>query len=154
MDYFNPLRKDPAAQGSQEPEEEFPGGSVNKWYILLAALLIAGATVYGVRRWKHRGEAPAPVEGKPKPAKAAKPPPPQVFVGDTRERVVEVLGDPPGVSAVGKQEFLMYSNGQVTIENGVAVSVEIGKERQLGRVRKEDAQIILKEGGRILKQEP
>ena len=149
MDYFSPPKNNTNAPEHREPEEDFPQSSVNIWYLLLAGLIIAGAVVYGVRRWKQRQEEPAPAAEK-KPSKAT---PPQVFVGDTRDRIIEVLGNPPGVSLAGKQEFLIYSNGQVVIENGVAVSVEIGKGRQLGQVQKDDAHIILREGGQIQKQE-
>ena len=147
MDYFSPPKNNTNAPEHREPEEDFPQSSVNIWYLLLAGHIIAGADVYGVRRWKHRQENLAPTAEK-KPSKG-----PQVFVGDTRERIMDVLGRPPGVSVIGRQEFLIYSNGQVVIENGVAVSVEIGPDRQVGEVKKDDAQIILREGGQIQKQE-
>jgi hypothetical protein len=148
MDYFSPPPKNANAPERHEPENEFSGGGVNKWYILLAVLIIVGTVIYGVRQWKQRQGSEPTAEKKP-----SKAPPPKVFVGDTRERIVEVLGRPPGVSVIGRQELLIYSNGQVVIENGIAVTVEIGPDRQVGTVKKDDAQIILREDGEIQKQE-
>ncbi|MBU1693384.1 MAG: hypothetical protein KJ726_01095 [Verrucomicrobia bacterium] len=148
MDYFSPQKNNTNAPEHREPEDDFSRSSVNKWYLLLAGLVIAGTVIYGVRRWKQRQEESAPTAEK-KPSKTASL---QVFVGDTRERIVEVLGRPPGVSVIGRKELLIYSNGQVVIENGIAVSVEIGPDRQVGAVQNEGAQIILREGGQIQKQ--
>lgn len=46
-------------------------------------------------------------------------------VGDTRERVISLLGSPKGRFAVGKNEILIYDRGEITIEGGKVTRVQL-----------------------------
>ncbi|HOW98855.1 MAG TPA: hypothetical protein P5567_10815 [Kiritimatiellia bacterium] len=140
MDHFTAPPQDPAGNPAPDPDENWPRSGPNIALLLLAILVIAAVVVYAVFRWKNRPEDHSPAA-------------PEVAVGDSRERVVDILGKPRGTTLVGGQEILIYSNGQVIIENGVAASVEIGSGRQRGEVTSEGSQIILQKGGRIVEEE-
>ncbi|MBP7830111.1 MAG: hypothetical protein KA248_09365 [Kiritimatiellae bacterium] len=140
MDHFTPPIHDPERTPARDPDEDWPSSGPRIGYMLLAALVIAGLAAYAYFRWKNR-----PAEEKPEAA--------QVQVGDTRERVIDILGKPRGSSLLGGQEILIYTNGQVVIENGLAASVDLGANRSRGQVDSGGSQIILQKGGRIVEQE-
>lgn len=140
MDHFSSPPQDASKPPASDPDENWPRSGPNIGLLLLALLVIAAVAVYAVFRWKNR-------PGDDLPAAA------EVAVGDSRERVVDILGKPRGTTLAGGQEILIYSNGQVIIENGVAASVEIGAGRRRGEVKSEASQIILQKGGRIVEEE-
>ena len=147
MDSFN------NPNDGQEPE--IPRGSINLTRVLIGAALIALVMFKLAQLWLRSNTTPVPAPPQTNIAVKPKPPPkstPKVAVGDTRERVIEVLGEPKSSGRMGVQEFLIYSNGEIVIEGGVAISVEIGAERKRGEVQAGESQIILRQGGRILDQ--
>ena len=49
----------------------------------------------------------------------------EVRVGDSRERVIAVLGEPSGTSVSAEDESLLYKNGWVDLTRGAVVSVNL-----------------------------
>lgn len=158
MDYFQSPPQGSPPMNTHEPPVIRPESSISWGRLFLAALILAAAVAYGL--YKRRGSPEmASAASKSEEQKTELPwkkmkkdAPPPLFPGDTRDRVIEVLGDPQGVSHRGTRELLLYTNGQVVLENGLVIHVEIGSERPIGQVEIGGTQVILRGSGKLLQQ--
>ena len=74
-----------------------------------------------------------------------------VQAGDTKARVLEVMGKPVGTTSSGNREILLYSQQRIVLVQDKVIAVEATSATS-GEIKQNEQKIILMEGGKIQTQ--
>lgn len=74
-----------------------------------------------------------------------------VQIGDSKARVIEVMGKPVGTTSAGNREILLYSQQRIVLAKDKVIAVEATTATS-GEIKQNEQKIILMDGGKIQTQ--